>query len=70
MSSDTVTTILTQALSKLLHKTESSESVWPDSNGDRFRENIQSGIASQCNEFIKELVTLEEFIKQARSKVP
>jgi uncharacterized protein YukE len=71
MSSNfSVSTTLRDALSRLDQKVSASESTWNDQVGNNFRESVQAGIVSSCNQFIKELDALENFISQAKSKVP
>lgn len=70
MASTVLASQLAQSFSALRQKIDASQSGWPDMKGNQFREQTQAGLEAQYNQFIKELENLEEFIKQARSKVP
>lgn len=70
MKSTTLASNLTQSFSVLKQKIDDSKSGWSDQKGDQFREQTQSDLETICNQFIKELERLEEFINQAKSKVP
>lgn len=68
-SNNSFSAALKASLAQLTQKIDASASSWNDRVGIQFRESVHSGIETQCNQFIKELEFLEEFIKQARSKV-
>lgn len=70
MAHTNISESLKTSIATLRVKVNATQTSWMDKIGINFREGFEKTFESQCNQFIKELESLEEFISQARSKAP